>query len=209
MRHAHSWIGWAAVAAAAAVYGGAATARADTGNAAQAGAYCPLPRAGEKPSCLEPARAEYTDFFQAIDESAADDARLARVEEAVARGDQDYLALSSLAWGYYRLSQQAAATPGADPEIAARLERWNEVLGAAYGTRPENDPYREAVRTAAIDLQEKAPPVTLRCTDANGDTTECDSTEAVVRGIDAAAADVGPRGALERLLERWFGASES
>ena len=63
--------------------------------------------------------------------------------------------------------------------------------------------------SAAIDLQEKAPPVTLRCTDGQGNTTECDSTDAVVRGIDAAAADVGPRGALERLLERWFGESES
>ena len=209
MRHAHLWIGWAAAAAAAGVYGGAGAALAGAGDAPQAGAYCPLPKAGEKPNCLEPARAEYTDFFQAIDENAADDARLARVEEAVARGDQDYLALSSLAWGYYRLSQQAAATPGGDPQITARLERWNEVLGAAYGMRPEDDPYREAVRTAAVDLQEKAPPVTLRCTDAEGNISECDSTDAVVRGLDAAAADVGPRGALERLLERWFGESES
>jgi len=169
------------------------------------GAYCPLPKAGEKPECLKPAEAQYGAFFEAIDENAANDPRLVPVEEAVAGGEQDYLALSSLAWGYYRLSQRAARSPGADPEIAARLERWNAILGAAYGERPEDDPYRVAVRAAALDLQTNAPPVTLRCTDAQGRTVECDSTEAVVRGLDAAAADVGPRGALERLLERWFG----
>ena len=169
------------------------------------GAYCPLPRAGEKPSCLGPAEQAYGDFFQAIDENAADDERLARVEAAVGAGERDYLALNSLSWGYYRLSQQAARTPGADPEIVARLERWNALLSAAYGESPEDDPYREAVRTAALDLSRKAPPVTVRCTDPQGRTIECDSTEAVVRGLDAAASDAGPRGALERLLERWFG----
>ena len=34
---------------------------------------------------------------------------------------------------------------------------------------------------------------------------ECDSTDAVMRGIDAAANDVGIRGALERLLKRILG----
>ena len=168
------------------------------------GAYCPLPKAGETPTCLAPAQAEY-EFFSAIGESAADDARLSRVERAVAEGDSDYLALSSLAWGYYQLSQQAARTPGADPAIAARLERWNRLLGQAYGDRPEDDPYREAVRTAALDLRSQAPPVTLRCQDEQGRSSECDSTDAVVRGLDAAASDAGPRGALERVLERWFG----
>jgi len=199
----------ATLVAMAGVYGFAGKALAATGGEIQPGAYCPLPKAGKKPSCLEPAQAEYGGFFEAIDENRADDARLARVEAAVAAGEQDYLALSSLAWGYYRLSQEAARTPGADPEIVARLERWNALLGAAYGERAEDDPYREAVRSAALDLRSKAPPVTLRCTDERGRTTECDSTDAVVRGLDAAASDVGPRGALERLLERWFGESES
>ncbi len=173
------------------------------------GAYCPLPKAGEKPSCLEPAQAEYSDFFAAIDENAVDDGRLARVEAAVAGEDRDYLALSSLAWGYYRLSKQAARTPGADPEIAARLERWNALLGVAYGQHAGDESHREAVRTAALDLRSKAPPVTLRCTDERGQTRECDSTDAVVRGLDAAAREVGPRGALQRLLQRWFGESGS
>lgn len=202
-----AWL--AAGVAVGALVGAAGPALAGTGGEIQPGAYCPLPKAGEKPSCLEPAREQYSEFFRAIDENAADDARLGRVEAAVAGGDQDYLALSSLAWGYYQLSQQAARTPGTDPEIVARLERWNALLGAAYGERPEDDPYREAVRTAALDLSSNAPAVTLRCSDERGRTTECDSTEAMVRGLDAAAADVGPRGALERVLQRWFGKDDS
>lgn len=197
----------AAAVASASAFGGSGVSAA-TGEIAP-GAYCPLPKAGEKPSCLDPAEKEYAEFFAAIDENAVDDARLARVEAAVGGGDQDYLALSSLAWGYYRLSEQAARTPGTDPEIVARLERWNALLGTAYGERPGDDPYREAVRTAALDLRSNATPVTLRCTDENGRSTECDSTDAVVRGLDAAASDVGPRGALERLLERWFGGDDS
>lgn len=199
---------------AAGVAGAVACAAAGSGAALAAGeiapgAYCPLPKADEKPSCLDPAREEYTDFFAAIDENAIDDDRLARVEVAVVGEDQDYLALSSLAWGYYRLSVQATRTPGADPEIVARLERWNALLETAYGEHSGDDPHREAVRTAALDLRSKAPPVTLRCTDENGQSTECDSTDAVVRGLDAAASDVGPRGALERLLQRWFGGDGS
>ena len=42
-----------------------------------------------------------------------------------------------------------------------------------------------------------------------GETIECDSTDAVIRGIDAAANEVGFRGALERLLERIFGLEDS
>lgn len=172
------------------------------------GSYCPLPKAGQEPKCLAPARKEYAEFFSAIDEHAVDDARLARVEAELASDDDNYLALSSLAWGYYRLSLQAAQTPGTDPEIVARLERWNALLGNAYGARPPDDPYRQAVREAALDLQASAPPVALECRDGTGDTVECESTDAVVRGLDAAASDVGLRGGLERLLHRWFGTEE-
>jgi hypothetical protein len=51
--------------------------------------------------------------------------------------------------------------------------------------------------------------VRLRCVAADGAETECDSTEAVLRGIDTAAGEVGLRGALERLLERMFGGEGS
>ena len=131
--------------------------------------------------------------------------RLARLEGDVAAGakaENAYLALSSLAYGYYRLSQRVAAAEGADPRFLVRLEQWNALLAVAYDTSGEDTDFRRAVREAALDLQRNAPPVRLRCVDERGETTECDSTDAVMRGIDAAASEVGIRGALERLLER-------
>lgn len=189
----------------AALLGGAAGAGAaeDEGQVVP-GAYCPLPARGEKPRCLEPAVARYGEFFEAVEEGRADGSPLARVEETVAAGgssEEAYLALSSLAYGYYRLSQRAAATPETPPEIAARLERWNALLGQAYGTS-EDDAWRAAVREAALDLQQRAPPVGLSCRDARGEPTACDSTDAVLRGVDATADEVGIRGGLRRLLER-------
>lgn len=173
------------------------------------GAYCPLPREGERPRCMAPARQAYGEFFAALDgPDAVGDREAARVEAALAGADGSdaaYLALSSLAYGYYRLSLRAAQSSEADPAIAGRLERWNALLGQAYGASPEGTPFRAAVRQAALDLQQRAPAVRLRCVDARGEVAECDSTEAVVRGLDAAAADAGIRGGLERVLERILG----
>jgi hypothetical protein len=171
----------------------------------QPGAYCPLPKKGETPACLEPAIAEYGEFFSAIEEEDLSETSLARLEGDVAAGakaDNAYLALSSLAYGYYRLSQRVAAAEGADPRFLARLEQWNALLAVAYEESGEDTEFRRAVREAALDLQRNAPPVRLRCVDERGETTECDSTDAVMRGIDAAANEVGIRGALERLLKR-------
>ena len=174
------------------------------------GSYCPLPREGEKPSCLEPAVAEYGEFFRAVDSGSIDAAELARVEGAVASGaasPQGYLALSSIAYGYYRLSQQAARTPEVDPAIAARLERWNALLGQAYDAS-QSDAWRTAVRAAALDLHRNAPSVPT-CRDAQGAEVTCDSTDALMREIDAKAGEVGFRGGLERLLERILGEEDS
>jgi hypothetical protein len=176
------------------------------------GAYCPLPKKGEMPRCLEPAMSEYGDFFTALAEDEVDEASLARVERDLAAGaasDRAYMALSSLVYGYYQLSLQAAASEQADPEIAARLERWNALLGQAYEESPADADYRRAVREAALDLQQRAPPVELRCVDEGGATVACDSTDAVMRGLDAAAGEVGIRGGLERLLRRIFGSEPS
>jgi hypothetical protein len=172
------------------------------------GAYCPLPREGETPGCLEPARAEYGGFFRAVDAGSVDAADASRVEDALVGPDTStdaYLALSSLAYGYYRLSQAAAHSPGADPAIAARLERWNQILSAAYAADPDDAAWRAAVREAALDLKRRAPPVELACRDAQGEVAACDSTDAMARGLDASAGEVGIRGGLERLLGRWFG----
>ncbi len=176
------------------------------------GAYCPLPKQGERPRCLKPAMDQYKRFFAALDDESVDDAELGRVERDVAAGaasENAYLALSSLAYGYYQLSLRAAAQESANPQVVARLERWNALLGAAYDASPEDERFRQAVHEAARDLQRRAPPVRLRCVDERGDTVECDSTEAVIRGVNAAAGEVGIRGGLERLLERIVGGGSS
>jgi hypothetical protein len=171
------------------------------------GAYCPLPAAGERPSCLEPAQAEYGGLFEALEQGELEERDLARVEADVVAGESSgnaYLALSTLSYAYYRLAQRAASRPGADPALVERLERWNGLLAHAYADSAD-EPYREAVREAALDIRRSAPAVRLRCVDARGEPAECDSTEAVIRGIDAAGDRVGIRGALERLVERLRG----
>ena len=45
--------------------------------------------------------------------------------------------------------------------------------------------------------------------DESGETSECDSTSAVVRGIAAVAGEAGIGGGLQRLLQRVFGAEGS
>ncbi len=175
------------------------------------GAYCPLPdrasrEAGQKPRCLQPAGDRDGDFFQAVETGAPGDAAVAGVESdlaGAASSEQAYLALSSLAYGYYRLAQQAAATPREDSAIVARLERWNALLSGAYASSA--DPrYREAVRRAARDLDEHSD-VWIECVDAAGETVACRSTEALLRGLDQTSAQVGVRGALQRILQRLFG----
>lgn len=171
------------------------------------GAYCPLPKAGEVPKCLQPAREEYRDFFAALDRGGVGNREAARLEADVAGGaasQRAYLALSSLSYGYYQLARQAAAAPSTDPAVTARLERWNTLLASAYETSPDDAEYREAVRTAALELHERAL-VRLGCVDAQGEPSECDSTEAVLRGFDAADDEVGFRGALRRLFQRIAG----
>ena len=173
------------------------------------GAYCPLPKPGEKPACLLPAKQAYGEFFAALDASGdVGDTAAARLEADVAAGagsENAYLALSSLAYGYYRLSQQAAATPNDDPELVARLERWNALLSSAYASSAQDADFQDSVREAALDLRRRAPPVALSCLDASGGRVSCDSTEAVLRDIDRLRDQVGVRGALSRLLGRFFG----
>ena len=201
-----------ALAAVAAIVWGLASGSAHAAGDVRAGAYCPFPKEGEAPTCLAPARDEYEQFFSALDTGNPEDADLARVEADVSAGPESeraYLALSSLAYGYYRLSQRAAATPGGDPAVVARLERWNALLATAFDAADDDDRYRAAVHEAALDLRDRAPAVRIGCVDAAGGSVPCDSTEAVMRGIDAAAGEVGLRGGLERLLERIVGADDS
>jgi hypothetical protein len=186
-------------------------ATAGTGEVAP-GSYCPFPEPGQAPACLEPAQQEYANFFTAVDEGKISDADASQLESEVASGaagKAPYLAISSLSYGYYRLAQRAAESPGVDPVLAARLQRWNAVLSAAYDASAGDPNYRKAVRDAARDLQQRAPAVVLACADERGHTTECNSTEAVIRGINRTQETVGIRGALERLLDRFVGGDDS
>lgn len=188
----------------------AAAAR-EEGGRPQAGDYCPLPEPGETPECLLEAQREYPEFFSGLEDGGVDEEATSQLEAEVARGaagERPYEALSSLAYGYYVLAHRAAETRRPlDPRTAARLERWNEVLARAFETSEEDPRFREAVETAATDIQRSTPPLALRCLDAEGEETTCDSTEAVLRGIQRARERTGIRGQLRRLLEQVLGGS--
>jgi len=183
---------------------------AEPGDAAKPGAYCPLPEAGERPRCLDPAVERYGEFFTALDEGSLDDADAARLEEELARAEgspASYLALSSLSYGYFRLARKAAKDPAADPAVVTRLARWNELLGRAY--EASRDPaYREAVEAAAEDLHARARGVSMECVGAQGHATRCDATEMALRRLRMGREAAGLRGALSRLVDRVFGAGE-
>jgi len=172
------------------------------------GAYCPFPEKGATPKCLEPAQDRYAEFFSALAEGTPSDDDVAELERDVASGASSktpYLAISSLSYGYYQLAQRAAANPDEDPEVVERLQRWNELLVRAYDTGADDPSYRAAVREAALDLELRGPRVTLECVDDHGRTSECNSTESVLRGIDKAEERVGIRAALGRLFRRVTG----
>lgn len=176
------------------------------------GAYCPFPQEGETPKCLEPAQDEYKEFFTALDAGELSDEDVARLEQDVASGASSktpYLAISSLSYGYYRLAQRAATNPDEDPAVVARLQRWNELLVQAYDMSADDPSYRAAVREAALDLEQRGPQVSLQCVDERGRTTECNSTEAVLRGFNRAGEQIGIRGALGRLIQRMMGGNDS
>jgi hypothetical protein len=173
-----------------------------------AGSYCKIPEEGQPAACLQPAQRDYTEFFRALAQDRLSDEAAQRVERDVAQGAQSerpYEALSTLAYGYYRLARAASARPGADPEVSARLERWNELLSEAYATSGGDPGYREAVREAALDVGRRSPPMGLRCTDAEGSPARCDSTEAVVRAMGEMRDTTGVRGQIGRLFDRVFG----
>lgn len=168
------------------------------GGASKPGAYCPLPARGQKPVCLSPAEEQYEDFFAGLESGApSEGAALAVERDLLSGGDGDYLALSSIAYGYYRLTQQAASLPDPNPILVARLERWNELLSSVYASEASSPSYRDAVRRAAQDIREKTP-------EGPGESTSATLIAALER-IDDPGARHGVRGALTRLFERLVG----
>jgi hypothetical protein len=174
----------------------------------QPGAYCPLPEPGKRAACLGPAQARYQEFFAGVDRGALDDAAAAQVEaDLLARPEvvAAYDALSSLAHGYYRLAKRAADSPALDAGTQQRLERWNTLLANAYERSAADPAYRDALRSAAADVHRRTPALALHCRDTDGHEQRCDSTEAVLRGMDELREHSGVRGQLTRLLTRFFG----
>lgn len=196
------------------VGGIAATSGLAAGDPAKVGAYCPFPKKGEKPACFAPVEKEYSAFFAAVDEGQIDDAQLATLEQKLegAGTDEDgYLAISSLAYGYFRLAERAALSDRPDPALVARLNNLNELLSTVY-QKPNAEPaFRVAVREAALDLHERAPAVATDCAPGS-DAEECRTTGRLLRALkafDDPSADRGVRGALGRLLERVTGPDET
>ncbi len=167
------------------------------------GAYCPLPEGDEPPACLQDATESYGSFFAGLEQGEVPADALARVEDDLA-GEERYRALSSLSYAYYVLSLRASQSEQADAQIAARLEHWNQLLGTAYVTS-DDVAFRSALREAAGDLQERAPGVRVRCTDAKGNQTECTSTQVMVASMTDTRDRTGLRGVVGRLLEAIFG----
>lgn len=189
---------------------GSAPGAAAAGDPSQPGAYCPFPKAGEKPVCFGEVEEEYADFFEAVDSGRVDDPRVSEVEQALAapRGEAERtLALSSLAYGYFMLAERAATQEHPDPLLVARLESWNDLLSRAYSDAAAPPTFRTAVREAALDLHARAPAVRAsgeECAEA-GDADSCETTSQLLvalRRIDDVDADSGVRGALGRLLGR-------
>lgn len=168
------------------------------------GVYCPLPKGDAPPKCLGEARAHYGDFFAGLEGGVLDDEAVARLEADISEGDapRAYDALSAMTFAYYLLSRRAALTEDPDPEVAPHLERWNELFSRTYAASEDDPHYREAVRTAAFDLRERAPAVRLTCRAPDGAAVPCDSTDAVVRGMSEMRDTTGLRGAITRLVER-------
>jgi hypothetical protein len=170
------------------------------------GSYCPLPEGDEPPACLESATRDYETFFSGLRTGEMDDAALAQVEQDLG-GEDRYQALSTLAYAYYVLSQRAVlGKAGSDADVSARLERWNALIGDTYRSSGDQE-FRGAVREAVGDLQARAPAIPVRCTDADGNITQCQSTAAVAQSITDVRDRTGLRGRLGRLIQRLLGGS--
>ena len=182
------------------------------GDPSQPGAYCRLPEPGEKPVCLEPAREQYQSFFAALEEGNITNQAAAALETDLRSReatDRSYLALSSLAYGYWRLAMRAAETEQVDPDTAVRLERWNALLASAYQQNQADSAFRSAVREAASDLQARTPTEGFQCLDEWGQPALCRPAEGLLATIDSFDEQLGMRGAILRVLRRLFGEDDT
>ena len=139
------------------------------------GSYCTLPEPGEKPACLDPAQTIYPDFFASVEDGQLDTESASRLEADLMAdpGSEDaYLALSSLAYGYLRISSAVSTSPDANPVLSARLERWNGLLSSTYAEEAAPEHFRSALREAADDIHSRVAQFDARC---GAESEECSS----------------------------------
>jgi hypothetical protein len=160
------------------------------GDPSKAGAYCPLPAPGQKPACLAPAQAQYSEFFAAIEGGRVSDADFALVEADLQSEERAYMALSSVAYAYLRLAELAGRDGEGSSEVDARLVRWNELLSSLYAESESDPRFRKAVRTAAEELDQRVPSTDVL---------------SMVESMDEGASVRGP---IVRLIQRALGDSE-
>ena len=168
-------------------------ARADTGNPSLPGAYCPIPEPGQAPACMDVAREEYGGFLAEVDSGSLSDGSARQLEADLASTDRVYLAVSSIAYGYYRLAQRAAEQPGQRPVLVARLEHWNSLLSNLYESSTDQPKIHRAVREAAEDLDRRAP------------RDAAPPLLTTLQELDGQLETRGVRGALNRLVQRLRG----
>jgi hypothetical protein len=160
---------------------------------------------------MQTARAEYGSFLEDVDAGQVREETAVALEADLESEDRAYLALSSLAYGYYRLAQHAASQPSPSPVLTSRLDHWNALLSALYAGNADGSDLRRAVLAAALDLHERAPRVPTHCGDAAGELEECDSTGLLIwtlQNMDEQNQTHGIRGALSRLLDRFRGGED-
>jgi hypothetical protein len=177
----------------------------------EVGAYCPLPKKGEAPVCLSPAKAEYGEFFAALESGNLSDANTAPIETDLRAGDatdRRVLALSSVSYGYYTLARQISEQDEADPRLLARLRHWNQLLLDTYGQSGVDPQLQAAVREAAVDLHAHAPAVGEMCP-AGEPGTQCDGADGLVRALAMIDSNAGVRTPLSRLVNRLLGEPET
>ena len=97
-------------------------------------------------------------LFVALDEVGVLATAASRVETDLAGSTDDaYMALSSLAYAYWRMALTAAESEQVDPDVAAKLEEWNDLLSYVYQKRSDDPRFRSALREAAQDLESRTP----------------------------------------------------
>jgi hypothetical protein len=154
------------------------------------------------------AQNEYPAFIASLESGSPEAVAEGQVRADLDSGDRAYLALSSLAYAYYRLAERAAEAPDQSPVLIARLESWNAMLSQLYERSGDNPALRQAVREAAEDLHRRAPRLETPCTGTGNHAADCHSTGLLLRTlreVDASTERHGVRGALTQLLNRLRG----